>query len=167
MKHAEYRLAIEAKAQRYGYVDAKSGVLVLDDAYFLAEPTGWVESVMGSWAHDVARVSTTSAEEIPDRIAFHRSEHTRRVAAFNNYYRTTFDMLIRARERMKQLESNDVDIKNAIRTIQQVSQSDRGYHQLGKSEVMKCVLDFMGPNSTNYTVLTENLSNPKSGTKSL
>lgn len=161
-KHAEYRLAIESKARKYGYVDAKTNTLVLDDEYFLQKPEGWDASTMGAWAHGASRASSlansaAAAEYEPPVLMLVRSERIGHIAAFNNHYRTTFDALLRARERMDQLEVNDTDIKNAVRTLKNVSQSKGGFHQLGKSEVMKSVLDFMGPNSVDYTVLTKKL----------
>ena len=161
MKHAEYRLALLAKAKRYGNVDDANAAIILEEDYFISEPTGWDEATMGEWSHGDVRPpsnNNAAAEDdnyIPPPPSLHRSENNGRIAVFNDHYERSFNTLIDARNRMRALESNDVDIHNALVTVQKVSRAKKGHHQVGKSEVMKTILNYMGPNRTNYTVMTK------------
>lgn len=157
MKHAEYRLALLAKAKRYGRVDNRNNTLILEEDYFLSEPVGWDETTMGEWSHGEVRPPSNNeaAEEIPPPPSLHRSENTGRIAIFNDHYEQSFNTLIDTRKRIRALETNDVDIHNAMLTVQKVSRAKKGHHQVGKTEVMKTILNYMGPNTTNYTVMTK------------
>lgn len=157
-KHAEYRSALEAKARKYGYVDSKRKVIVLDDDYFISKPKGWNEELMGKWIEPVTKLSSTHLsaaenEEMPEPLPLRKSENVGRQMAFRNYYKQVFDVLLNAKKKIDTLESKDVDINNTIATLQALSQTKSGYHQLGKNEVMKSVVDYMGPNSINFDTL--------------
>jgi len=164
VKHAEYRKALEIKAEEYGYIDPELGVLVLEEGYFLSKPEGWVESLMGEWVYPVVKEVMDEedmySDKPPKNIPLHRSERNYQIEHFKKHYEDSFKALFQAREKLKDLDTADVDIHNAVATIQSVSQAKRGYHQLGKSEVMKSVLGFMGPNSIDYKFMVP--SPPKS-----
>lgn len=154
-KHVDYIKALEAKAAKYGYIDPSLQIVVLKDEYFLSKPDKWIENVMGEWIEPVKRESfgstaKESEDGLPINIPLHREENTIRIRAFRDHYKNSFNEILRAREKMKDLETKDVDIKNAIATLQALSQRKDGYNLMGKNEVMKCVIDFMGPNGIDY-----------------
>ena len=131
-KHAEYRLALEQKAEKYGYLDSKSGQLVLGDEHFF-QTQG--EKHDGEWVHQ--KQTTPAADDLPDITLQERED------APNRHLQRSLQKCLRSSDKgqreTEKLETRDVDINNAILTMQSVSQSKRGhpYHDLegGGNEV--------------------------------
>ena len=153
-KFLEYQLALQNKAMRYGYFSHETNQYVLDDEYFLQEPDNWIPKSMGNWVFSVTKTSeidnAVDDDGPPPAIPLIRSENAQRKAIFNNHYKTAFEHLLAQREHMETLESNDVDIKNAVRTMQKLTKRK---HPLGKNEIIKSVVDFVAPNNLTYAQL--------------
>lgn len=118
-KNKEYKVALQEKAKKYGYIDHKTQQQVVDGEYVIDCPEDWDERTMGTWAHSF-KEDDYFCGDFPKPPPLRRSEPTHRVAIFNNYYANSFRFLLHARQRINELEANDVDIENATIVMQHI-----------------------------------------------
>lgn len=152
IKNAEYRIALEEKAKRYGYTDQTTGTRVLSEDYYIKAPKDWDDTTMGEWAHSEKSDNLAADDDIPPPPPLHRAERNDKIDGFNKYYANMFKELVNSRNHIHKLISNDEDIKRAMAILHEIS-NQTGKHPMGKSEITKNILDFVAPNKVGYSGL--------------
>lgn len=147
----EYQFALEEKAHRYGKVSGAKMEL-FHDGYILPRPEGWDESTMGEWVLPV-KLSSNDDDGMAE-LTLIRTENNERILGFRKYFKNKFNTLLRARKRLNQFETEDVDINNALYILHSIVEADNANHHMNHNVVMKSVLDFVTPNHVNYKRMT-------------
>lgn len=132
----EYELALEYKKLN-GY-DINE--------YYLEKPSAWNNTIMGKWPHQLPL--NHDASSVPKLF---RQEATHRIKRFNEYYRNIFDTLLKHRLRVKDLQKNS-NVENGIYVLNKITRGKK-YSQLGKSEIVKNLSKYLGPNNLTYETM--------------
>jgi hypothetical protein len=157
-KHTEYCNALHRKSLTYGFYNPSTQNVELTDDYYLAKPTGWCDHTMGTWPHGPPN-QLTLIDTMPSQPPLlHRIDRVDRVAWFNSYFVEIFEKLLNARNQIKMLETSDIDVQNTLCVMHYLIKTND--HRLGKSEIIRNILDFMGTMSK--TVTMQHMRPPKS-----
>tara|TARA_Y100000389_G_scaffold78668_1_gene75454 strand:- start:18829 stop:19416 length:588 start_codon:yes stop_codon:yes gene_type:complete len=167
-KNNEYSNALREKIKKYGFYSLRFKKYVLSEEYYIACPKNWNENKMGKWSNnalkhktyadpivvssdeDLHNSSEYSSDEYPEAPILHRTERLQRITQFNNYYKKGLYNLTNAHKTLIRIHKNVYNLNNTLFVIKNVIKQNNHYARLGKCEVVKNILDYIGKNNYNY-----------------